>query len=54
MQVVVDENDRLARAWGVRSFPTSFFVDADQRIRFTETGYTTSPGLWARFWLTGG
>ncbi len=49
--VVVDEDGDLARAWGVRAFPTSFFLDADQRIRFAETGFTTSPGFRARLWL---
>lgn len=51
--VVVDAEAELAHAWGVRAFPTSFFVGPEQRIRFAETGFTTSPGFRARLWLAG-
>lgn len=51
--VVVDSSGALARAWGVHAFPTSFFVGPKQDIRFTEIGYTSSPGFRARLWLAG-
>jgi thiol-disulfide isomerase/thioredoxin len=49
--VVVDEEGDIARAWGVRQLPTSFFVADNQRIRTAETGLTSSLGLRARMWL---
>ena len=51
--VVVDAEGELARAWGVRAFPTSFFVTRGQVIRTAETGYTSSAGFRARLWLAG-
>jgi thiol-disulfide isomerase/thioredoxin len=48
--VLVDEHGTLARALGVSAYPTTFFVDADGRIRFTEVGYTTELGLRLRLW----
>lgn len=51
--VVVDADGALARRWGVRAFPTSFFVGPEQSIRYAETGFTSSPGFRARLWLAG-
>lgn len=51
--VIVDADGRLARAWGVTAFPTSFFVGRDHRIRLAETGFTSGPGFRARLWLVG-
>ena len=52
--VVVDREGELARAWGVRAFPTSFFVTPSQQIRMAETGFTTSLGFALRLRLAGG
>lgn len=49
--VVADPSGALAGQWGVTSFPTSFVVDPDGRIRSTEVGYTTELGLRARLSL---
>lgn len=49
--VLQDVDGSLAAAYGVRGVPTSFVVDADGRIRFTEVGYTTTLGLRMRLWL---
>jgi alkyl hydroperoxide reductase subunit AhpC len=51
MPIVLDPDGRLARAWGVRSLPTSFVVDREGEIRTVEVGYTTELGLRARLWL---
>lgn len=51
LPVVVDEDGRLARAWGVSAFPTSYVVDGGGKIASTEVGYTTELGLRARLWL---
>jgi thiol-disulfide isomerase/thioredoxin len=38
--------DRAAlRSFGVRGFPTAFFLDAQGKIVRSTTGYTTTPGL---------
>lgn len=46
--VIADPDGRLAAAWGVGAYPTSFIVDADGTIRSVEVGYTTELGLRAR------
>jgi peroxiredoxin len=49
---VVDETGALVRAYGVRAFPTSFFLDAGGNVRHVEVGYTTELGLRLRLlWL---
>jgi len=50
LPVIVDEQGRLAAAWGVRGVPATFVVDATNAIRFREMGYTTGPGLRLRLW----
>jgi peroxiredoxin len=51
MPTVVDPAGRLARSYGVRAFPTTFWVDAEGRIQNREVGYTSTLGLRARLWL---
>lgn len=41
----------LAQNYGVRSYPTTFFIDASGRIRFVEVGYTTELGFRTRMLL---
>lgn len=54
MPVVVDPDGEWARLYGVRGVPTSFFVDADGKVRFVESGYTTWLGMVLRMaWLGG-
>lgn len=50
---VPDPESKLAALYGVNSFPTSFVIDRDGKIRFVEVGYTTSLGLRLRLWLAG-
>lgn len=51
VRVLVDETNALARSFNIRSFPTTFVLDANGVIRFSEVGYTTELGLRARMWL---
>jgi thiol-disulfide isomerase/thioredoxin len=51
--VINDRAGDLARRFGVTGVPVSFVVDADNRIRFVERGYTTEWGLRLRLWLAG-
>jgi thiol-disulfide isomerase/thioredoxin len=48
--VIVDQHGTLARRFGVKAVPTSFVIDANGDIRFSEIGYTTEIGLRARLW----
>lgn len=51
--VVNDEHGALASRYGIKGVPTSFVLDPEGRIRFTEVGYTTSLGLRLRLWWAG-
>ena len=51
--VMVDENGAIAKRFGVRGVPTSFIVDPDANIKFTEVGFTSELGLRLRLWLAG-
>jgi thiol-disulfide isomerase/thioredoxin len=48
--VINDPEGRLARRFGVRAVPSSFIIDARDRIVFRETGFTSGPGLRLRMW----
>ena len=50
MPTVADPEGRIARAYGVRAFPTTFWLDADGQIQHREVGYTSTLGLRARLW----
>ncbi len=53
LTVVNDEYGTLASQYGIKGVPTSFVLDPEGRIRFTEVGYTTSLGLRLRLWWAG-
>ena len=48
--VVLDEQGRLARLYGVTGVPISYIIDAEGRVRFVEVGFTTEIGLRTRLW----
>lgn len=50
--VLIDDG-RLARAYGVTAYPTTFVVGKSGLVRFAEVGYSTELGLRARLWLAG-
>jgi thiol-disulfide isomerase/thioredoxin len=50
--VLIDDG-RLARAYGVTAYPTTFVVGKGGLVRFAEVGYSTELGLRARLWLAG-
>jgi len=50
---VLLDDGRLARAYGVSAYPTTFVVGRGGLIRFSEVGYSTELGLRARLWLAG-
>jgi len=51
--VVADPRGRLARAYGVQAYPTTFFLDPEGNVRTVEVGYTSSVGLSARLLWAG-
>lgn len=51
--VTVDENGAIAQRFGVKGVPTSFIIDSNGDIKFTEVGFTSELGLRARLWLAG-
>ena len=51
--VIVDEYGEIAKRFGVQGVPTSFVIDPQGNIDFTEVGYTTSWGIRLRLWLAG-
>ena len=52
IKVLVDNPGRIAQAYGVTSFPSTFFIGKDGKIDFREVGYTTTLGLKARAAMT--
>lgn len=50
---VQDADGGIGRRFGVKGVPTSFVVDAEDRIRFVEMGYTTEWGMRLRLWWAG-
>ena len=51
--VVVDEDGVISERFGVRGVPTSFIIDSNANIKFTEVGFTSELGLRLRLWLAG-
>jgi peroxiredoxin len=51
--VIVDENGDIAKQFGVQGVPTSFVINPEGNIAFSEVGYTTGWGLRLRLWMAG-
>lgn len=51
LSVIPDPDGALAARFGVRAFPTTFWIDRDGAIRHVEVGFTTELGMRARAWL---
>lgn len=47
---IVDADSHLAEQFGVKGVPTTYIIDGDGNIRFTEVGLTSGWGLRARLW----
>ena len=47
---IVDKDSRLADLYGVKGVPTTYIIDGNGNIRFTEVGLTSGWGLRARLW----
>jgi peroxiredoxin len=51
--IVNDGDGSVARRWGVKAYPTTFYLDGEGVIRHVEVGYTTTLGMRARLALAG-
>jgi thiol-disulfide isomerase/thioredoxin len=51
--VVLDESGAIAARYGVRAYPSTFFVDRAGGIDASVVGYTTTLGFKLRLWLAG-
>lgn len=49
--VLNDAAGAISSSWGVHATPSSFILNSDGKIQFTEVGYTTEWGLRLRLWL---
>ena len=43
-----DEDGSWSRAFHLSAFPTTFIYDSHGKLKYTDVGYTTTPGLVAR------
>lgn len=48
--IINDNSGALARLFGVRATPSSFFINPEGRIQFVEVGYVTTLGYRLRLW----
>lgn len=51
--VINDESGLLSQTYKIRGVPVSFIINKDNKIKFTEVGYTTELGLRLRLWWAG-
>jgi len=49
--VLVDEDGAISNRFRVKGVPTSFILDSNGEIQYTEVGYTTGWGLRYRLWM---
>jgi len=47
---IADPDGQLARRYGVRGVPSSFFIDSHGYIQFIEVGFTSEWGMRGRLW----
>ena len=52
-KVINDEEGILARSFSVQGYPTSFIYNKDNKLSFSEVGYTSTLGLYIRMWWAG-
>ncbi len=50
-KVINDEDGFYSRKFNIQAFPTTFIYDNKKRLKFSEVGYTSTFGLYARMAL---
>ncbi len=48
--IINDNSGTIARLFGVRATPSSFFINPEGKIQFVEVGYVTTLGYRLRLW----
>ena len=51
-KVVNDEDGFYSRKFNIKAFPSTLIYDKERNIKFSEVGYTTTAGLYARMLLS--
>ncbi|SFV89515.1 Membrane protein, suppressor for copper-sensitivity ScsD [hydrothermal vent metagenome] len=51
--IINDHSGSLAKLFGVRATPSSFFINTHGKIQFVEVGYVTTWGYKLRLWWAG-
>lgn len=49
---IIDDAGELGALYGVKGVPTTYIIDAEGNIRFSEVGFTSGWGMRLRLWLT--
>ncbi|UTJ05460.1 redoxin domain-containing protein [Arcobacter roscoffensis] len=49
-KVVNDEDGFYSRTFNIKAFPTTLIYDENRTLKFSEVGYTSTLGLYARMW----
>lgn len=49
-KVVNDEDGFYSRTFNIKAFPTTLIYDENKTLKFSEVGYTSTLGLYARMW----
>ena len=49
-KVVNDEDGFYSRTFNIKAFPTTLIYDENRTLKFSEVGYTSTFGLYARMW----
>lgn len=52
-KVINDQAGVLAEEFLVPAYPTTFIYDKNNKLTFSEVGYTSTFGLWLRMWWAG-
>jgi thiol-disulfide isomerase/thioredoxin len=47
-KVINDKDSKLSKLFKIQGYPTTFIYDKDQKLRFSEVGYTSTLGLFSR------
>lgn len=48
-----DKNSFYAKKFNISAYPTTLIYDKNKNIIFSDVGYTSTFGLWARMWWAG-
>ncbi|MGB5918520.1 redoxin domain-containing protein [Arcobacter sp.] len=51
-KVVNDDDGFYSQKFNIKGFPTTFIYDKNKKLRFSEVGYTSTVGLYARMLLS--